>query len=72
MALIASATASLQRFPDPMLRWLAAGSAGLGAGLYLTGVPRLVVAASVAPALAMAAAIVLRPSKAANRSRADR
>jgi len=57
-----AATASaLQRLPDPTLRWLAAGSIGLAAGLYLSGTPRLVVAASVAPALLIGAAILLRP-----------
>jgi hypothetical protein len=56
--------AALQRLPDSTLRWLAAGSVGLGAGFYLTGAPRLLVAAGVAPGLAMAAAIVLRPIEA--------
>ena len=59
-----AATNALQSLPDSTLRWLAAGSVGLGAGLYLTGAPQLVVAASVAPALAMAAAVVLRPIEA--------
>ena len=54
-------TSALQRLPDPTLRWLAAGSIGLGAGLYLSGTPRLVVAASVLPALLIGAAILLRP-----------
>jgi hypothetical protein len=58
-----STTSALQILPDPALRWLAASSAGLGAGFYLAGAPRLVVAAGVAPALIMGAAIVLRPSE---------
>jgi hypothetical protein len=56
-------TSALQTLPDPTLRWLAASSAGLGAGFYLAGAPRLVVAAGVAPALLMGAAIVSRPSE---------
>jgi hypothetical protein len=58
-----STTSALQTLPDPTLRWLAASSAGLSAGFYLAGAPRLVVAAGVAPALIMGAAIVLRPSE---------
>lgn len=56
-------TSALQRLPDSTLRWLAASSVGLGAGFYLSGAPRLVTAAGVAPALVMGAAIVLRPTK---------
>jgi len=56
-------TSALQTLPDPMLRWLAAGSVGLGAGLSLAGAPRLVSAAGVVPALIMGAAIALRPSE---------
>jgi acyl-CoA reductase-like NAD-dependent aldehyde dehydrogenase len=52
---------ALQALPDPTLRWLAAASVGVGAGLFLAGKPRLVIAASVAPALAMGAAMVVRP-----------
>ena len=54
-------TSALQKLPDPMLRWLAAGSVGLGAGLSLAGAPRLVVAAGVAPAVIIGAAIASRP-----------
>jgi uncharacterized protein YjbJ (UPF0337 family) len=54
-------TVALQSLPDSTLRTLAAGSVGLGAGLYLAGAPRLVVAAGFTPALAIAAAIALRP-----------
>jgi uncharacterized protein YjbJ (UPF0337 family) len=54
-------TSALQTLPDPTLRWLAATSVGLGAGLYMARAPRLAIAAGVAPALFMGAAIVLRP-----------
>ena len=54
-------TSALQTLPDPTLRWLAAGSVGLGAGLSLAGAPRLLVAAGLAPALILGAAIVARP-----------
>jgi hypothetical protein len=56
-------TSALQSLPDSTLRWLAAGSVGLGAGFYLSGAPRLVTAAGVAPALVMSAAIALRPTE---------
>lgn len=56
-------TKALQTLPDSTLQWLAASSVGLGAGLYLTGKRRLVIAAGVAPALVMSAAIALRPIK---------
>lgn len=55
-------TSALQRLPDSTLRWLAAGSIGLAAGFQLAGVPRVIRAAGVAPALFMGAAIALRPS----------
>jgi hypothetical protein len=54
-------TTALQALPDPTLRWLAATSVGLGAGLYLAGVPRGVIAAAVTPAILLGAAIVGRP-----------
>jgi hypothetical protein len=54
-------TSALQRLPDSTLRWLAASSVGLGTGFYLTGAPRPIIAAGVAPALIMGAAIALRP-----------
>ncbi len=57
-------TSALQALPDSTLRWLTAGSVGLGAGLYLAGAPRVVAAAGVAPALFMGAAMVLRPTRA--------
>lgn len=52
---------ALQTLPDPTLQWLAATSVGLSAGLFLAGKPRLVIAAGIAPALAMGVAIVARP-----------
>jgi hypothetical protein len=54
-------TSALQVLPDSTLRGLAAGSVGLAAGFYLAGVPRVVVAAGVAPVVMIAAAIALRP-----------
>ena len=61
------ATNALQALPDTTLRWLAAGSVGIGAGLFFAGAPRLVVAAGVAPALAMGAAALARPALPAER-----
>ena len=57
------AAQSLQTLPDPTLRWLAAGSVGLSAGLFLTGKRRLVIASSMAPAVALGAAMVARPAQ---------
>lgn len=57
---VASALGTL---PNPTLRWLAAGSVGLGTGLFLAGKPRLIIAAGMAPALAMGAAMVARPAQ---------
>lgn len=54
-------TSALQILPDSTLRGLAASSLGLGAGFYLAGVPRLVTAAAMAPAMVIGAAILLRP-----------
>lgn len=56
-------TTALQTLPDSTLRWLAASSVGLGAGLYLAGKQRLLIIAGVAPAVIMGAAIALRPNK---------
>jgi hypothetical protein len=55
-------TSALQRLPDSTLRWLAATSIGLAAGLQVAGAPRLVRAAGLAPALFMGAAIATRPA----------
>jgi hypothetical protein len=54
-------TLALQVLPDSTLRGLAAASAGLGAGFFLTGVPRIVVIGAIVPALAAVAAIAARP-----------
>ena len=54
-------TSALQLLPDSTLQGLAAGSVGLGAGLYLAGLPRFVTAAAVTPAMIIGAAIALRP-----------
>jgi hypothetical protein len=56
-------TSALQKLPDTTLRSLAASSAGLGAGLYLAGKNRLLVALGVVPAIVVGAAIALRPHK---------
>jgi hypothetical protein len=56
----ASTTSALQALPDSTLRGFAATSVGLGAGLYLAGMRRVVVAAGLVPALLAGAAIVLR------------
>jgi hypothetical protein len=58
---VRNASRTVQTVPDSTLRWLAATSIGLGAGLFLARAPRVVVAAGVAPALVAAAAIVARP-----------
>jgi hypothetical protein len=54
-------TTALQTLPDSTLRWLAASSVGLSAGLRLARAPRIVVAAGAVPALIAGAAIALRP-----------
>jgi hypothetical protein len=54
---------ALQVLPDPTLQGLAAGSVGLATGFYLAGVPRLLTVAGVAPAMFIAAAILLRPKQ---------
>ena len=59
----AATTSALQLLPESTLQGLAASSIGLGAGFYLAGLPRLVTAAAVTPAMIIAAAIALRPAK---------
>jgi hypothetical protein len=54
-------TSTLQSMPDPTLRILVAASLGFAAGLYLTGAPRLVTLAAIAPAAIVAVAILSRP-----------
>ena len=57
-------TTSLQTMPDTTLRMLAGVSIGLAAGLGLAGAPRLVILASMAPALLVGGAIATRPGAA--------
>jgi hypothetical protein len=63
MARANATTSALQLLPDSTLQGLAASSVGLGAGLHLAGLPRLVTVAAVTPAMIFGAAIVLRPAK---------
>ncbi|HEY6570722.1 MAG TPA: hypothetical protein VIZ22_10545 [Candidatus Limnocylindrales bacterium] len=56
-----STTSALQRLPDSSLRWLAAASIGLAAGLQISGAPRLTRWVGMAPALVIGAALALRP-----------
>jgi len=51
---------ALQRLPSSTLQWLAASSVGLGTGLFLSGAPRVAIAAGMTPALVLGAAIVAR------------
>jgi hypothetical protein len=53
----------VQAMPRSTSQSLAAGSVGLGAGLFLGGVPRLVVATGAAPAVVIGAAIFMRPDE---------
>ena len=66
------ATIALQRLPDSTLRWLAASSVGLAAGLQVAGAPRLVRLAGVGSALFMGAAIASRPAEPVVTVEADR
>jgi hypothetical protein len=50
----------VQGLPQSTLQWLAASSVGLGAGFFLSGAPRIVIAAGMTPALLIGAAIVAR------------
>ena len=59
---------TIQALPDPSQRLLAAFSLGLGVGLSIAGAPRLVVAATLAPAIFVAATVVAREG-AAERAR---
>ena len=53
----------VQAMPRSTSQSLAAGSVGLGAGLFLGGVPRVVAATGAAPAVVIGAAILLRPDE---------
>jgi len=59
---IRGTTNAVQALPISAVQALAAGSAGLGAGLYLGGAPRLVAAAGIAPGLVLGAAALSRPA----------
>ena len=52
-------TRRVQAMPSSTSQSLAAGSVGLGAGLFIGGAPRLVAATGVAPAVVIGAAILL-------------
>jgi hypothetical protein len=49
--------------PSSTSQSLAAGSVGLGAGLFIGGAPRLVAATGIAPAVVIGAAILLHPDE---------
>jgi hypothetical protein len=51
---------TVQAWPDSTQRLAAAFSLGLGVGLTLAGAPRLVIAGSLVPAIAIAATVVGR------------
>ena len=59
-AAIRTTTSVVNAMPSSAIRALAAGSAGLGVGLYLGGAPRLVAAAGMAPAVVLGAAALSR------------
>jgi hypothetical protein len=52
---------TVQAMPSSTSQSLAAGSVGLGAGLFMGGAPRLVAATGIAPAVVIGAARLLRP-----------
>ncbi len=54
-------TNSMRRMPEENLRLMLAMSAGLGVGLYMSGSPRLVTLAALAPALLIAGVWMTRP-----------
>jgi len=56
-------TRRVQAMPRSTSQSLAAGSVGLGAGLFIGGAPRLVAATGAAPAVVIGAAILLQPEK---------
>jgi len=63
-------TRTVRAMPSSTSRSLAAGSVGLGAGLYIGGAPRLVAATGVAPAVVIGAALFLRPDEEVSASEA--
>jgi len=52
---------TIQSMPDPTQRLLAAFSLGLGVGLSIAGAPRLLVVATLAPAMIVAATVIGGP-----------
>jgi len=56
-------TRTVQAMPSSTSRSLAAGSLGLGAGLYIGGAPRILAAAGLAPAAVIGAATLLRSNE---------
>lgn len=60
---LGSTTRRVQAMPRSTSQSLAAGSVGLGAGLFIGGAPRLVAATGVAPAVVIGAALLLRPDQ---------
>ena len=56
-------TRTVRAMPRSTSQSLAAGSVGLGAGLFIGGAPRIVAATGVAPAVVIGAAILLRPDE---------
>ena len=52
---------TLQSMPDPTQRLVAAFSLGLGVGLSIAGAPRLLVVATLAPAMIVAATVIWGP-----------
>jgi len=52
---------TIQAMPDPTQRLLAAFSLGLGLGLSIAGAPRLLVVATLAPAMVVAATVIAGP-----------
>ena len=65
-------TRRVQAMPSSTSQSLAAGSVGLGAGLFIGGAPRIVAATGVAPAVVIGAAILLRPDDKVTASEAAR
>ena len=59
---------TIEAMPESSQRLLAAFSLGLGLGLSITGAPRLVVAATLAPAMFVAAMIIGRDGSTVRRT----
>ena len=59
---------TIEAMPESSQRLLAAFSLGLGLGLSITGAPRLVVAATLAPAMFVAAMIIGRDGSTVGRT----